>query len=63
MTTLVFGLAVAGRSTARFLASRGESLVLADDRVSVENASFAASLGAELLEGSRCGDGVCTAHW
>lgn len=51
MTTLVFGLAVAGRSTARFLASRGESLVLADDRVSVENASFAASLGAELLEG------------
>jgi UDP-N-acetylmuramoylalanine--D-glutamate ligase len=51
VTALVFGLAVAGKSTARFLASRGESLVLADDRVSPENASFADSLGAELLEG------------
>lgn len=51
MTTLVFGLAVAGRSTARFLADRGESLVLADDRVSIEHATFAESLGAELLAG------------
>jgi len=51
VTTLVYGLAVAGRSTARFLASRGEPLVLADDRPAVDNASFAASLGAELLEG------------
>ena len=51
MTTLVYGLAVAGRSTAQFLASRGEPLVLADDRVSPAHAEFAASLGAELLEG------------
>ena len=51
MTTLVYGLAVAGRSTARFLASRGEKLVVADDRPSSDNASFAESIGAELLEG------------
>jgi UDP-N-acetylmuramoylalanine--D-glutamate ligase len=51
VTTLVYGLAVAGRSTAQFLASRGEPLVLADDRVSPAHAEFAASLGAELLEG------------
>jgi UDP-N-acetylmuramoylalanine--D-glutamate ligase len=51
VTTLVYGLAVAGRSTAKFLASRGEPLVLADDRVSPAHAEFAASLGAELLEG------------
>lgn len=51
VTTLVYGLAVAGRSTAKFLASRGEALVLADDRVSVDNAVFAESLGAELFEG------------
>ena len=51
MSTLVFGLAVASKSTARFLAGRGESLVLADDRVSAENAAFAESLGAELFEG------------
>ena len=51
MTTLVYGLAVAGRSTAKFLAARGEPLLLADDRVSTDNAEFAASLGAELVEG------------
>ena len=51
MTTLVYGLAVAGRSTARFLSSRGEQVVLADDRVSVEHREFAESIGAELLEG------------
>lgn len=51
MTALVYGLAVAGRSTARFLASRNEPIVLADDRVAPDNTSFAQSLGAELLEG------------
>lgn len=51
MTTLVYGLAVAGRSTARFLASRGEALVVADDRPSPDNAAFAESIGAELIEG------------
>jgi UDP-N-acetylmuramoylalanine--D-glutamate ligase len=51
VTTLVYGLAVAGRSTARFLAAQGETLVLADDRRAADNASFASSLGAELLEG------------
>jgi len=51
VTTLVYGLAVAGRSTARFLSSRGEQVVLADDRVSVEHREFAESIGAELLEG------------
>lgn len=51
MTTLVYGLAVAGKSVARFLSSHGESLVLADDRPATDNAAFAASLGAELLEG------------
>lgn len=51
MTTLVYGLAVAGRSAARFLASRGEALVLAEDRPAADNAAFAAALGAELLEG------------
>ena len=51
MTTLVYGLAVAGRSTAKFLAARGKPLLLADDRVSTDNAEFAASLGAELVEG------------
>jgi len=51
VTTLVYGLAVAGRSTARFLASTGTSLVLADDRVSGDNVALAESLGAELLEG------------
>ncbi|MFM8645920.1 MAG: UDP-N-acetylmuramoyl-L-alanine--D-glutamate ligase, partial [Actinomycetota bacterium] len=51
MTTLVYGLAVAGRSTAKFLAARGERVVVADDRPSVGNVEFAASIGAELLEG------------
>ena len=51
MTTLVYGLAVAGRSVARFLNSRGESLVLADDRPGPDNSAFAGALGAELLEG------------
>jgi len=51
VTTLVYGLAVAGRSTAKFLASRGDKLVVADDRVSPAHAEFAASIGAELLEG------------
>ena len=51
MTTLVYGLAVAGRSTAKFLASRGEKLVVADDKISPDNAVFAESIGAELLEG------------
>ena len=51
MTTLVYGLAIAGRSTARFLSSHGEPVVLADDRVSVEHQEFASSLGAELFEG------------
>lgn len=51
MTTLVYGLAVAGRSTARFLADRGTSLVLADDRPGGDSASFADSLGAELIDG------------
>ena len=51
MTTLVYGLAVAGRSTARFLAGRGEALVLADDRPSVDNENFAESLGVELIAG------------
>ena len=51
MTTLVYGLAVAGRSTAKFLAAHGQSVVLADDRPSADNSAFAASLGAELLEG------------
>jgi UDP-N-acetylmuramoylalanine--D-glutamate ligase len=51
VTTLVYGLAVAGRSTAKFLASRGEKLVVADDRVSPAHSEFAASIGAELLEG------------
>ena len=51
MTTLVYGLAVAGRSTAKFLAARGEKLVVADDRPSADNATFAESVGAELIEG------------
>lgn len=51
MTTLVYGLAVAGRSTARFLAAQGEPLVVADDRVSEEHQSFASSIGAELHQG------------
>ena len=51
MTVLVYGLAVAGRSSAKFLAAKGEKLVVADDRPSADNAEFAASLGAELLEG------------
>ena len=51
MMTLVYGLAVAGRSTAKFLAARGERVVVADDRPSVGNVEFAASIGAELLEG------------
>ena len=50
MTTLVYGLAVAGRSTAKFLAARGEKLVVADDRPSADNATFAESVGAELIE-------------
>ena len=51
MTTLVYGLAIAGRSTARFLADRGEKLVLADDRPGGDNVAFAESLGAELVDG------------
>lgn len=51
MSALVYGLAVAGRSTARFLRRRGETVVLADDRISEANASLAAELGAELIEG------------
>jgi len=51
VTTLVYGLAIAGRSTARFLADRGEKLVLADDRPGGDNVAFAESLGAELVDG------------
>lgn len=51
MSTLVYGLAVAGRATAKFLAAQGESLVVADDRPSPDNVAFATSLGAELVEG------------
>lgn len=51
MTTLVYGLAVAGRSTAKFLVSRGEPVMLADDRVSPDNIAFAESLDAELVQG------------
>ena len=51
MTTLIYGLAIAGRSTARFLADRGEKLVLADDRPSGDNVAFAESLDAELVDG------------
>lgn len=51
MSVLVYGLAVAGRSTARFLAARGESVVVADDRVSPDYEEFAKSIGAELLSG------------
>jgi UDP-N-acetylmuramoylalanine--D-glutamate ligase len=51
VTTLVYGLAIAGRSTARFLADRGEKLVLADDRPGGDIVAFAESLGAELVDG------------
>lgn len=52
MRTLVYGLAVAGRSVANYLAARGEDVTLADDSPTDEHREFARSIGAPLLEGA-----------
>lgn len=45
-TTLVYGLAVAGRAVASELISRGEHVLLADDLQSESNSEFAATLNS-----------------
>ncbi len=47
---LVYGLAVAGRSTAQALVRRGIDVVAVDDEVTEERRRFADELGIELLE-------------
>ena len=47
-TTLVYGLAVAGRAVASELVSRGEKVILVDDLESEGNSEFARSLKSEI---------------
>ena len=47
-TTLVYGLAVAGRAVASELVSRGEKVILVDDLESESNSEFARSLKSEI---------------
>lgn len=50
MTSLVYGLGVAGASVARALVARGESVVAVDDEVTPERAALAVELDIELTE-------------
>lgn len=50
MTTLVYGLGVAGESVARALRARGESMLLGDDMLAESHRALAVALGAALLE-------------
>lgn len=50
MTTLVWGLGVAGESVARALAGRGESVLLGDDRLVDAHRSLAGEIGARVVE-------------
>jgi UDP-N-acetylmuramoylalanine--D-glutamate ligase len=52
MGTLVYGLAVAGRAVAEYLAARGDDVILADDAPTDEHRDFARAIGAPLLEGA-----------
>jgi len=52
MGTLVYGLAVAGRAVADYLAARGDDVTLADDAPTDEHRDFARAIGAPLLEGA-----------
>jgi UDP-N-acetylmuramoylalanine--D-glutamate ligase len=52
MGTLVYGLAVAGRAVAEYLAARGDDVTLADDAPTDEHRDFARAIGAPLLEGA-----------
>ena len=52
MGTLVYGLAVAGRAVAEYLAARGDDVTLADDAPTDEHRNFARAIGAPLLEGA-----------
>ena len=47
-TTLVYGLAVAGRAVASELVLRGESVILVDDLESESTAEFARQLKSEI---------------
>jgi UDP-N-acetylmuramoylalanine--D-glutamate ligase len=50
MRALVYGLAVAGVSTARAMQRRGWDVITGDDVVTVERASMATQLGVDLLD-------------
>lgn len=50
MTTLVYGLAVAGAATVRALLRRGIDVVVADDAITSERSKLADELGVELLD-------------
>jgi UDP-N-acetylmuramoylalanine--D-glutamate ligase len=49
-TTLVFGLAVAGRAVARELVARGETVLLADDTVGSDHVAFAKEIGSPIVD-------------
>ena len=52
MRALVYGLAVAGVSTARALLARGHRVIAADDAIDAAKRADAARLGIDLVEGS-----------
>jgi len=56
---LVYGVAVAGAATARALAARGYTVLLADDAPTPERHAVAAELGTELIE---CPDAAAIEH-
>ncbi|MFM8851940.1 MAG: hypothetical protein ACKOGL_01875, partial [Acidimicrobiaceae bacterium] len=47
-TTLVYGLAIAGRAVASELVSRGEKVILVDDLDSSSHSEFARRLNSEI---------------
>lgn len=51
MTTLVYGLAVAGASVARALVARDDDVIAVDDEVTPERATLADELGVALVAG------------
>ena len=50
MRALVYGLAIAGESTARALLRRGYDVVVVDDRIDADKQDLASALGVELLQ-------------